>query len=449
MSLHRKLSERFPNLFRYNLPESALRVLTQEEDHGAVVSNYFRYVFIVLLLYPVFASATDKQRLIINGTALGGYFLVTIAHTLLLKRRPGSLLRVFNYLSILMDYAIITNAIIVYYVIAGKDNMGFIIKNPINYFYFLPIVLAAFQFRVNIVVFSISCFLIIYYSFVAAAIYLNTPLTTDWYDYILGDKIVITDVLSKPLSYIAVALVIGYSIGRALDMIRRIGTGEEQKASLSRYFSPGVVERLLSGNLPSARQKVTVLFMDIRNFTKMSENMAPHVLSGLLSDFRESMLQVIFKNGGTLDKFIGDAIMATFGTPEVSPDPLADSRNAVSAALGMLEELENFNRQSGGERPEIRIGIGLHTGEVFAGNIGSGNTLEYTVIGDTVNTASRIESLCKKFDAAMIISAEVYAEAGDLVEAERLPRVKVKGKDIPLTVYKITGRAFGSTGLTG
>lgn len=149
------------------------------------------------------------------------------------------------------------------------------------------------------------------------------------------------------------------------------------------------------------------------------------------------MTAVIFSHKGTLDKFIGDAIMATFGTPYASEDYADDARAAVAAARGMQQVLVEFNaEQRENNRAELSIGIGLHTGEVFAGMIGRGDLLEYTVIGDTVNTASRIESLCKKFKTDLIISEAVYKAVDDKESWQRLPAVKVKGKADVIRAYR-------------
>ena len=147
------------------------------------------------------------------------------------------------------------------------------------------------------------------------------------------------------------------------------------------------------------------------------------------------MTNVIFNNNGTLDKYIGDAIMATFGTPTVSE---LDTYNAVNAANQMLSSLKEWNieRKKVGKL-EIRIGIGLHCGEVFAGNIGFEDRMEYTVIGDAVNTASRIESLCKQFQAEFLISDEVYQKVKNRIQVEKLSPVEVKGKEKAIQIYKV------------
>lgn len=165
---------------------------------------------------------------------------------------------------------------------------------------------------------------------------------------------------------------------------------EVASTELGRYFSPAVRETIVTQQVSfgGARVKAAVLFSDIRGFTTMSEKMSPKKPSAL-RDYHERMVEVIYRNGGTVDKFIGDGIMVTFGTPQPAED---DAARAVKCALEMQAALAAMNQQSG---MPVSIGIGIDFGDVIAGDIGSASRLEYTVIGDTVNTASRIESATK------------------------------------------------------
>src|SRR3989454_4075500 len=144
----------------------------------------------------------------------------------------------------------------------------------------------------------------------------------------------------------------------------------------------------ISGRLPSEKRPVVIFFSDIRGFTPMSETMSPDAIATLLTEYFTEMVEVVFEHGGTLDKFIGDAIMALWGAPMAHED---DADRAMRCALDQLAALEKLNAKWKEEgRPELRIGIGINFGEVFAGNVGSDRRLEYTVIGDAVNTAKRL-----------------------------------------------------------
>ena len=210
---------------------------------------------------------------------------------------------------------------------------------------------------------------------------------------------------------------------------------------LSRYVSPQVAETVLKdGQMPAAgqRMRVTVLFSDIRGFTQMSERMLPEEVVTFLNTYLSRMVQAIFAHGGTLDKYMGDGIMAFFGAPVEVPD---HAERAVKAALAMREALEAFNdeRIRRGE-PPIAIGVGLHTGECVVGNIGTSLRLDYTAVGDVVNTASRLEGLTKEHEADVLMSHETYQAVSDWVTARPIEGVAMRGKHSRQDVYALEGR---------
>ncbi len=205
-----------------------------------------------------------------------------------------------------------------------------------------------------------------------------------------------------------------------------------------RYVDDTVIEQILAQpNLALAgeRKSVAVLFSDIRNFTGRSENLPPEELVRRLNHYFEKMVRAILSNRGTVDKFIGDGIMAIFGAPLQDPEaPL----HAVQAGQAMLEELAELNREWSEEGFDpIRIGIGIHCGEAVVGNIGSPQKMEYTAIGDVVNTASRIEGLNKSLGTEFLISGETYDAVAGKIAAERLPDETVKGKARAVRVYRV------------
>jgi len=212
----------------------------------------------------------------------------------------------------------------------------------------------------------------------------------------------------------------------------------------ARLLSPAIAQQVLEGKVAIAKggegRQTTVLFSDIRGFTSMSEDENAQVIVDMLNEYFELMVEVVFKYEGTLDKFVGDEIMALFGAPVSHGD---DAIRAVRTALEMLEVLAELNRQRAikGD-PEIRIGIGINTGHVVAGYIGSSKALEYTVIGDTVNTGARLCSLAKAGE--IIISAATLAQLGNLFDVIELPPTQVKGKAQPLKVYNVVGEKRGT-----
>jgi adenylate cyclase len=181
----------------------------------------------------------------------------------------------------------------------------------------------------------------------------------------------------------------------------------------------------------------TILFSDIRSFTSISEKMDAKQLVSLLNEYFTEMVDVVIKEDGVVDKYIGDAIMAVFGAPVPKKD---DAVHAVRAAVGMRKALAALNEKlkQRGMKP-IRTGIGIHTGEVVAGNIGSEKRMEYTVIGDTVNLASRLESSTKELGTPVLVSQDTYDLVKDHVDARPVKEITVKGREKPVMTYEILG----------
>ncbi len=218
------------------------------------------------------------------------------------------------------------------------------------------------------------------------------------------------------------------------------------RAQFERFFSPEMVKEMVEGRLQldgvGETRETTILFADIRGFTAMTENVDAHEIVALLNDYFEMMVEVLFKHGGTLDKYVGDEVMALFGVPIANPDsPIA----AVTCAVEMQRALSEFNRtrEAEGQAP-VYAGIGINTGEVVYGAIGSSRALQYTVIGDAVNTAARLCSLAKPGE--IICSEPTHAHVRELVTAEELPAVRVKGKQGELTTFRVTDMRKGEPG---
>lgn len=211
------------------------------------------------------------------------------------------------------------------------------------------------------------------------------------------------------------------------------------QAMFGRYVSPRVVDQLVRNpalaNPSGRKERLTVFFSDIRGFTSMSEKMEPQDVQRLLSEYFTEMTHILFKHGGTLDKFMGDAVMAFFGNPEPQADHAA---RAVKMALEMQEAVKRLNHKWAAEgRSAIGVGMGINTGEVTVGNLGSQEFLDYTVIGDTVNLACRLEQNAKAGD--ILITQGTCDEVNALVEVEKMEPIRVKGKSEPVAVYQVVG----------
>jgi adenylate cyclase len=229
----------------------------------------------------------------------------------------------------------------------------------------------------------------------------------------------------------------GKRLGTML-MIEDISNEKRMKSTMSRYMDPGLADKLLAAGseiLGGQSVEATVLFADIRLFTTLTEALGAQGTVALLNEYFSIMVNCITQEGGMLDKFIGDAIMAEFGIPIPHGD---DPDRAMRAAISMITELNAFNqqRQTRGQKP-IHIGIGLNTDAVVSGNIGSPKRMDYTVVGDGVNLASRLESACKEYSAQILCSENTYKKLKGSYRAREVDRVVVKGKTEPVGVYEI------------
>ncbi len=430
-------------LFDHSMPSNTRKLLKEEKIFGAIMANRFRFMAGIVFLISAFANLANTLSflgLLTNFGALFVYFANAILHGRILKSPSIKWKMKYEYISIFIDNALISLTIWNWYILEGHNNPNFVIKNPLLFYYLIPLSFTLIQFRISLVLNSLFYFLFYYYLFFLYS-HLNHGATgVSWYEYVLGDQIIFADALvTKPILFSFVSFSVSYGIYRSYLLLIRIANVEAEKSSLARYFSPDLVEEITSQ--PNAikvgrRQKVTVLFSDIRDFTHFSEEMDTSLLSDFLTEYRSRMTKAVFAHKGTLDKFIGDAVMATFGTPVPSVTFGNDSKNAVLSAKQMFIELSLFNQERAKRsEKEIKIGIGIHAGEVFAGNIGSEERMEYTVIGDTVNTASRIESACKTLGEQLLISADVWKEIGEPNDFVPTPEIKLAGKENAIKLY--------------
>ncbi len=206
--------------------------------------------------------------------------------------------------------------------------------------------------------------------------------------------------------------------------------------TFSRYVSPELCEEILKNpgllQLGGRRQEVTVLFADIRNFTTMSESMAPEAVVEVLNTYFTEMVDLVFRYQGTLDKFVGDALMAVFGVP--LPLPQAATR-AVECALAMQRHLKQM--QAVGRTAIQGMRIGINTGEAIVGNIGSNKRMDFTVVGDAVNVAARLQELAKEVEADTLISESTFAALEGEFEVVPVPAMVLRGRKEPTKIYRL------------
>jgi len=215
---------------------------------------------------------------------------------------------------------------------------------------------------------------------------------------------------------------------------------EKIKDAFGKFVNKEIAERVLRGEvaLGGERKEVAIFFSDIRNFTSISEKLEPEEVVEFLNEYMTRMVNCVNGTRGVVDKFMGDAIMAVWGAPVSTGN---DTEHAIDAALAMRRELLNFNAGRGGDKkPVINIGCGINTGSVLAGQIGSEERMEYTVIGDAVNLASRIESLNKPFGTDILISEDSYRLVKEIYQVVPMQKITVKGKADPQQIFAVLGR---------
>jgi adenylate cyclase len=241
--------------------------------------------------------------------------------------------------------------------------------------------------------------------------------------------------LINPISVQLISLVFGYSF----KFVTESRNKEKIKNAMGKYLSQDIMKNVVSNiddlKLGGKRAIVTVLFSDIRGFTSLSEKMSAEEVSLILNEYFSEMEPIITKYNGVINKFIGDAVMAIFGEPI---QDINHPQNAVKCAYEMLKKVEYLREKWLYEgKPKIEIGVGINTGEVFIGNIGTETRMEYTVIGDTVNLASRIESYNKVYKTNLLVSSSTYSHIADIADVIKISEVQIRGKAKKMNIYEV------------
>lgn len=245
------------------------------------------------------------------------------------------------------------------------------------------------------------------------------------------------------------------AVWRSRQLVMAAAISEKARANLARHFSPKVVDELSARENPFGkvrRQPAAVLFADIRGFTTRCETMAPEEAMAFLRDFHARMEAVIFEHGGTLDKILGDGLLAVFGVPDLGK---GDAGDALACAYGMTRAVETWNAEREGRgEADVQMGIGLHYGHVMLGDVGSERLMNFTVVGDTVNVASRLQSLSKELGTKLVASEALVnavkdemRQEGSLLEGLKFVGAKhLRGRENETVVYALDGKGIGSAG---
>lgn len=360
-------------------------------------------------------------------------------------------LEVFKYLFIVLDCALLALVLATDNpFVADESPPAFVMHGSPFTFFFVFLMQAAFSLRPRLVFACGLCIVLartgmLLWVVSQPGVFTNLDLPESSTDAIVAaatdpDFVFLGYWATEVIVTLIVAGGLAVVVGRSRRLVESRSLAERARASLARYFSPNVVDRLSdSRELLSAvrEQNVAILFADIMGFTKLCEREPPDRVIALLRDFHDRLGQAVFDNGGTLDKYLGDGLMATFGTPEPSPQ---DAANALRCALDMIAALEVWNaeRTAAGTTP-LRVGIGLHHGAVIAGDIGNERRLEYGVIGDSVNIASRLEQLTRSLDTPLVVSQGLV----EAIDRESDDGRALTGKLTEAGMQTIRGREAG------
>ncbi len=239
-----------------------------------------------------------------------------------------------------------------------------------------------------------------------------------------------------PIVFIACIMLIGYGYKYFIEDARK----QKTRNLFAKYVSKDIMEEILRDpdkiKLDGKRADISILFVDIRNFTHISEILDPEKVGELLNEYFSELIPIIFKYKGTVNKFIGDAVMVIFGAPVENPD---HPQNAVKCALEILKKVNDLRIKwvLEDEKPDIEIGIGISSGEAFVGNVGSEERFEYSAIGSTVNIANRLETFNKLYKTSILISGETYERVNDMVIADEIDSVQVTQNSEPIKIFEL------------
>ncbi len=434
------------NLVR-DLPPELAAILERAEMSGERTVNRFRAGFYILSLLMLLANlgANTSGANIAFAVQVVGMIAYAGFVAMWFRRHPDDYAPNLKYLSITVDLTALH---------ASAAIMSFNHAGVIEYFHgFVPIVLvlwnlfAVLRYSVRAAVYSGVLSLLLSSAVLAFVVLTGavevSPVSVYGSSAIhVGDEIVRMVFIALPAFF--GALIARKSRGLVLraeaeSQARR--ELENQKDRLSKYLSRDLVDYVLANpelmRLGGARRDATVLFCDIRNFTPLAEKSPPEEVVRLLNKHFTKMVEIVFRYGGTLDKFLGDGLMAVFSAPTTLPD---HELRAVLVALSMIRAVESFNAEqslSGSGQHPILVGVGIASGPIVAGNIGSPDRMEYTAIGDTVNFAARLEALNKSMGTQVVMSETTYHAVREYLPTRPLPPTAVRGKTGSPPLYTI------------
>jgi adenylate cyclase len=424
----------------------------REERRGLMLAAATRSAAVVVILGWLAISNPERGLAYawVMGTA--AIFLVTgVAQLWMYSRRAVP--RVAPYAFMLVDSLALAAVLLLP---NPFDTLGVPRALPLRYagfmYFFLLLMQAAFSFRPRLLLWTGLCGAVAWtlgflWIVTRPETITDPPSTTGraamLASYFDPNYASILKYQNEMIAFLLVSAGLALLVRRSRVLVAERADAERARGNLARYFSPKVVDTLAERDEPLGRvrrQAVGVLFADLVGFTTMAEEMTPEEVMALLRDFHGRMEEEVFRHGGCLEKFIGDALLATFGVPDTGT---RDATDALACARGMLAALEAWNRERvAAGLPALRMGLGLHYGQVVAGDIGSRRSMAYATVGDTTNVTSRLQALTRELGATLVASralvAAVEREGADpaLLQglASRGSNV-LRGRDTPIELW--------------
>ena len=408
------------------------------EQRGEWIAALFRLVVVASILFMIWTlspTSDSTHPLTMVATVYGLASLFGLGLALLKIFHPA-----LPFAFVFIDAAAVAIAITM---LGHMQGMGMLetLSLPLFSLAFVILIHASLRYRPWLVAFGFMVFVVFFLTF---PMVFDAQMPANMHQTMMGSGGMMAttqDGQVLPFVFLALATLLLFYIVRRTRVLAELSNLQGMRtAQLSRFFSPEIAKRLVSSDPATEQyggvQKVGVLFIDIRGFTRLSEHISSEELVEFLSSFRKETCGIIFQHGGTVDKFVGDAILAVFGTPRAKTD---DARRTFEAALAVSRAIRKWadERRTQGKSAAL-VGVGAHYGDVFAGVIESGDILEHTVIGDTVNVAQRLERMTRSLDANVILSEQVVAAAGlgsvstDLI---RKDGISLAGHGEKVTIY--------------
>lgn len=366
-------------------------------------SAWLRLLALAVLVLNLLASR-HGESVFLHGQIVGGYSLATIVALVLALKRTGP---AWSTVAFVFIDALLVVALFHAHLFAPGAAFDHSLTAPSLAVGFLLLTHAALRLRPGLVVlFSLvvlTGWLTLLAVTLAAHAYLHPMAESEWPVFRTEGALA---------AAFAFAGLVCYLLTKEHNVVLAEAVGSERRRQmLARFFSPGVVAELQGSrtSLALARRRAVVMFVDLRSFTRLSEASEPEAIAELLSEYRQLVTDTVFEHGGTVDKFIGDGVMAVFGHPKTGPD---DSTRAIKCSVELSSSLSRWSTERVGRgKTAIEAGIGLHVGSVIGGVLESGRHAEFTVFGDAVNVAERLERLCRPLDASLVVSEDVLVDA--------------------------------------